>query len=102
MKKLITSKSQSRAGYRSISQIRGRVQSVCGRDACYRLYEVRRNGVVSYAVNVSYCGEGATRGLGCGRRAALWMFEALTRGCVTTVTLGDVVSDWEYSDLLEA
>ena len=91
MKKLITSKNQSRAGYRSISQIRGRVQSVCGRDACYRLYEVRRNG-----------GEGATRGLGCGRRAALWMFEALTRGCVTPVTLGDVVSDWEYSDLLEA
>lgn len=102
MKKLITSKNQSRAGYRSISQIRGRVQSVCGRDACYRLYEVRRNGVVSYSVNVSYCGESVTRGLGCGRRAALWMFEALTRGCVTPVTLGDVVSDWEYSELLEA
>lgn len=71
------------------------MQSIHGRDVCYRLFEVRRSGAKSYAVNVSFGGENVSRGLGYGKRSAVALFNMLVDGAVTPATLGDIVDDWE-------
>ena len=102
MNKLIKPQNQHRAGYRSLTQIRGKVQSLGGHNVNYRLYEVRRAGVKSYAVNVSFGSDHASCGIGYSKRCAIALFDRLVEGFVTPTTLGEIVEDWEYGQHGEA
>lgn len=84
-----------RAGSGCLVQIRGRVQCILGNDAYYRLYEVRRAGLKTYAVNVSYGRDSEFCRLGGNRASACEIFDRLADGSVTPTTLCDVVSDWK-------
>ena len=84
MKHQLRKHQPTKADYRGLVQIRGKVQCILGNDAYYRLYEVRRAGIRSYAINVSY-----------GRSAACGIFEKVVEGFVTPATLRDVLADWE-------
>lgn len=93
MKLQFGSKTGTMIDRRSMVQIRGKVQCICGIDAYYRLYEVRRAGLRSYAVNISYGRDSVSKKLGFRRDEACRVFEKLVEGYVTPTTLGDIVDD---------
>ncbi len=95
MKHHLISQHPTRADSRSMVQIRGRVQCILGNDAYYRLYEVRRAGLRSYAVNVSYGRDSMFCRLGGSKAAACGLFDKIVDGFVTPATLCDVIADWE-------
>lgn len=70
MKLQFGSKTGTMIDRRSMVQIRGKVQCICGIDAYYRLYEVRRAGLRSYAVNISYGRDSVSKKLGFRRDEA--------------------------------
>lgn len=92
MKLQFGSKTGTMIDRRSMVQIRGKVQCICGIDAYYRLYEVRRAGLRSYAVNISYGRDSVSKKLGFRRDEACRVFEKLVEGYVTPTTLGDIVT----------
>jgi len=93
MKLQFGSKTGTMIDRRSMVQIRGKVQCICGIDAYYRLYEVRRAGLRSYAVNISYGRDSVSKKLGFRRDEACRVFEKLVEGYVTPTTLVDIVDD---------
>lgn len=95
MKHQLRKHQPTKADYRGLVQIRGKVQCILGNDAYYRLYEVRRAGIRSYAINVSYGKDNVYCMLGYGRAAACGIFEKVVEGFVTPATLRDVLADWE-------
>lgn len=80
--------------FRSSVQIKGEVRTVLGKDVFYRLYEVRRAGFKSYAINISAAGESQTCSFGTDKRAAVEMFVLIVEGTVTPCSLKYIAEDF--------
>lgn len=81
-------------GFRSIVQIKGDVRSVLGEEVFYRLYEVRRAGMKSYAINVACGVDNEIFSFGTNRIAAVEIYRKIVEYTVTPCTLKDIADDF--------
>lgn len=79
---------------RSIVQIKGDLRCVLGEDVYYRLYEIRRGPVKTYAINVSCGRESEIFSFGSDRLEVLTIYRKIVRGAVTPTTLKDIAEDY--------
>ena len=79
---------------RSIIQIKGDVNSVLGEDVYYRLYEVRRGAIKTYAINICCGPESEICSFGSDRAAVFAIYRKIVRGAVTPSTLKEIAEDF--------
>ena len=85
----------NRNGFKSIVQIRGDVRCVLGEEVYYRLYEIKRAGIRSYAINVSCKTENEIYSFGCDRVAVIELYSKIVKYSVTPCTLKDIAEDYQ-------
>ncbi len=79
---------------RSIIQIKGDIRSVQGEDVYYRLYEVRKGAIKSYAINICCGPESEICSFGTDRAAVFAIYRKIVRGAVTPTTLKEIAEDY--------
>ncbi len=74
-------------------QLREDIRIVLGEKAHYALYVIKRGGVKTYAVNISYGADSESALFGTRRLAALAAYRKTVAHLVTPCTLRDVAED---------